>query len=203
MCFVQISFGEFVNGMRRMRGTERDEEGLLPPPLPPSPATSSPQYLSKNATEIPDNIRGGEENASVTPLLPHEREIAVATVEVAVSEPPDRDEVSCREGGVIDSQEESEGDEQVRNGARQGLAVEALVESRGGNGLEISGESSGKGEAAGVAAVAPGAPAVETSDGVETGHRPEIGHGTSGEGTGGGAERRRSYGNGCGGCVVG
>lgn len=202
MC-IQISFGEFVNGMRRMRGTERDEKGLLPPPLSPGPATSSPQDLSKNATGIPDNARGGEENASVTPSLLPEREIAVATVEMVVSEPPDRDGVNCREGGVIDSQHESDGDKKVRNEARQGLAVEELVESCGGNGLEILGESSGKGEAAGVAAVAPGAPEVETSDGVETGLRPEIGHGTSGEGTGGGAERRRSYGNGCGGCVVG
>ena len=136
-----------------------------------------------------------------TPRLLSEQDITVATVEVGVSEPPDRDEVSCREDGIIDSQE-SDGNTQVWKEARHGVAIKS-IEPCGGNGLEISGESPRKGWAAGVAAVVPGAPAVETTSGVETGQRPEIGHGTSRGGTSGDAERQRPLGRVCGGCVVG
>ena len=190
--------------MRRMRGTERDGQGLLPLPLPAGSAASSSLHLSKNSTEIPDNTRGGEENVRATPPPSPKQEMTPATVEAGVSESPDRDENSRGEGEIIGGQEESDGDAQVWKEARQGSALEELVEPYGGSGLNISGNSSGNGGAAGVAAVAPGAPAVETSGGMETRQRPEVAHGTSGEGIGGGvAEQRQTYGKGCDGCVVG
>lgn len=213
--------------MRRMRGTERDGNGLLPLPLTPGTTASSPHPLSKKATETPDDSRGGEENASVKPSPPPpEQNTAVVTAEVSASEPP----AICGENGVVVDNHKSDGETQVLKETRQGVAIESIGSCEG-NGLEVSRESPGKGGAARrVAAAVPEEPAVEIRNGVETvelrngveaveirhgeeaveirngvgtGQRPEIGQGTSGVGTGGDAGRRRTSGRGCGGCVVG
>lgn len=172
---------------------------------------------------------GGEENDTREreELSPPTKQLtAVATTMVSASEPPDHDEVSARESGVIDSnnsskedtrvwkdsQQSGDGDTQVlKNETRQGLAVEVAIESIRscrGKGEEISGEPLVKGGVIGVPPDVPGESAVDVSGGEESGQRPDVGQGTSGEdtsgdGASGGSSRHRNNRRACGGCVVG